>query len=299
MKQAEQDITAAWIQLGQPLTLGLRACTEADWLCRADLFSAPDQALTKIASDIALRRQLYQAHQTDIFRYTDEAAEAITEISAMIEDNLATYHPSLNFQRFEGENQLVSAALNIVEDVLLLAPISHGGQSGWVLKAGFLAFPAHWSLAEKMDKPIEAIHAPVPGLNDRLGSHIGRFFDKMVTGTITKRRNWTIQIDDRLFAPLRSHKSELHPKQAGTRCFVRIEDQTLRKLAHSGWIAFTIRTSLAPIARWQEDASALKGLKDALSGLSDEMQSYRGVADYRQALFDWIDSQIDSIHAGD
>ena len=66
--------------------------------------------------------------------------------------------------------------LNIVDDILLLAPASDA-ERRWVLKAGFLAFPAHWSLADKMDRPIETIHAPVPGLNDRLGNHIGRFFD--------------------------------------------------------------------------------------------------------------------------
>ena len=198
----------------------------------------------------------------------------------------------MNFKRFEGENQLVSAALNIVDDILLLAPASDAKAKRWILKAGFLAFPAHWSLANKMDRPIETIHAPVPGLNDKLGNHIGRFFDAMVTNTITKRRNWTIQIDNRLFAPNRHDTSGLSQNDIDTRCFVRVEDQRLRKLAGTGWIVFTIRTSLAPIARWRNDMTALTELKDALSGLSDEMQAYRGVAAYRRPLFDWIDRQI-------
>ena len=37
--------------------------------------------------------------------------------------------------------------------------------------------------------------------------------------------------------------------------------------------------------------TALTELKDALSGLSEEMQAYRGVAAYRHPLFDWIDRQ--------
>ena len=298
MIQPEIDIAAPWIMLDQPLTLGLRPCAEADWLCPPDPFSAPDKAQANIASDIALRRQLFTAHRSDIFRHTEAATEAIAEIADMIEDNLARYHPALDYRHFEGENQLVSAALNIVEDILLLAPVLHAGEASWVLKAGFLAFPAHWSLADKMDRPIEAVHAPVPGLNDRLGCHIGRLFNTMITGTITKRRNWTIQIDDRLFAPTRHHISGLGRDDIATRCFVRIEDQTLRKLPEKGWIAFSIRTSLAPIARWQDDRVALNGLKETLEVLSDEMQSYRGVAAYRQPLFDWIDRQTAPLHAG-
>ena len=36
LAQSEQDISAPWSVLGQPLTLGLRPCAEADWLCLPD-----------------------------------------------------------------------------------------------------------------------------------------------------------------------------------------------------------------------------------------------------------------------
>jgi dimethylamine monooxygenase subunit A len=288
----EQDISAPWSVLGQPLTLGLRPCTEADWLCLPDPFCAPEHVAARISSDIALRRELFTAHRQKIFQHATVAENAITELVGVIEENLSSYHPALNFKCFESEHQLVSAALNIVDDILLLAPASNATGKRWILKAGFLAFPAHWSLAEKMDRPIEAIHAPVPGLNDRLGNHIGRFFDAMVANAIAKRRNWTIQIDNRLFAPNRHDISGLSQNDMDTRCFVRVEDQRLRKLAGTGWIVFTIRTSLAPIARWRGDMTALTELKNALAGMSDEMQAYRGIKAYRGPLFNWIDEQI-------
>ena len=292
MTKPEQEISAPWGMLGQPLTLGLRACAEEDWLCLPDPFCAPDHAAAQTSSDIALRRALFTAHRQEIFQHTTVAENAISELSGVIEENLSRYHPTLNFTRFEGEHQLVSAALNIVDDILLLAPPSVAEGERWILKAGFLAFPAHWSLADKMNRPIEAIHAPVPGLNERLGNHIGRFFDAMVTNAIAKRRNWTIQIDNRLFAPNRHDISELSQNDIDTRCFVRVEDQRLRKLASTGWIVFSIRTSLAPIARWRSNRTALTELKNALLVLSDEMQTYRGVAAYREPLFNWIDEQI-------
>ena len=58
--------------LGQPLTLGLRACAEADWLCLPDPFCAPDDAAARISSDIALRRELFTAHRQKFFSYATE-----------------------------------------------------------------------------------------------------------------------------------------------------------------------------------------------------------------------------------
>lgn len=272
--------------------MGLMACDAADWLCVANPFSAPHQVEEKTTSEIALKRALYQMHSADISQSMAEAEDAIAEVSALIANNVSSYHPERVWRPFEAENPLISAALNIVEDILLLAPVIEGDTCCWTLKAGFVAFPAHWSLAEKMGKPIEAIHAPVPELDDRLGAHINRFFNNMLTDTITKRRNWTIQIDDTLFAPGRYHVPSLSQNDAGKRCYVRVEDQRIRKLPQTGWIVFTIRTSLAPIARWQDDKTALISLQTALSGLSHEMRNYRGVENYKRPLFDWIDTQI-------
>ena len=61
---------------------------------------------------------------------------------------------------------------------------------------------------------------------------------------------------------------------------------------------FTIRTSLVPIAKWRNDMTALTELKDALLGLPEEMQAYRGVVAYRRPLFDWIDRQTAATKLG-
>mgnify|MGYP000846223527 CR=1 FL=1 len=37
------------------------------------------------------------------------------------------------------------------------------GEGGWRLAAGSLCFPSSWSLVEKFGKPLQDIHAPVPG----------------------------------------------------------------------------------------------------------------------------------------
>ena len=71
------------------------------------------------------------AHRQEIFQHATAAENAITELSGVIEENLSSYHPALNFERFEGENQLVSAALNIVDDMLFLPPASDAEAKRW------------------------------------------------------------------------------------------------------------------------------------------------------------------------
>ena len=41
------------------------------------------------------------------------------------------------------------------------------GEDGWRLAAGSLCFPSSWSLDEKFGRPLQEIHAPVPGFGPR------------------------------------------------------------------------------------------------------------------------------------
>ncbi|TIU52784.1 MAG: DUF3445 domain-containing protein, partial [Mesorhizobium sp.] len=54
---------------------------------------------------------------------------------------------------------LVQASLLVQEDLILM----RRDESGWRLAAGSLCFPSSWSLLEKFGKPLQQIHAPVPG----------------------------------------------------------------------------------------------------------------------------------------
>ncbi|MEZ5865467.1 MAG: DUF3445 domain-containing protein [Geminicoccaceae bacterium] len=46
---------------------------------------------------------------------------------------------------------------------------------GYRLVGAFVAFPSRWSLAEKIGRPMPAIHAPVPGLEAAIGGPVGLF----------------------------------------------------------------------------------------------------------------------------
>ena len=139
-----------------------------------------------------------------------------------------------------------------------------------------------------MNRPMATIHIPVPGYGDVLAGPVDRFFNAMLKGPISQRRNWALQIDDGLFTPSRSDHAPITTDEIATRLFVRVERQTLRKLPLTGWIIFTIQTAIAPIGMWQDDQPALDDLASLIAAMTPAERDYRGVNDYLQPLLDWV-----------
>ena len=279
---AKTNYPAPWLHYGAPLKMGLRGCDEADWLRGEDVFDDKNAA----AKQIALKAELCQTHHQDIFKAADDALAPSQELSAMIADNLQRYH---QFDIIDDPtlHPLDRAARAVPEDLCLLAPIKDGDNQKWVLRAASLAFPSHWSLEEKFGNPMSAIHQPVPDYDMHLEQAVDRFFNNIVVGPISKRRNWTLQIDDALFTPQRPKTKPLEIEDVGHRLHVRVETQTLRKLPQTGWIIFTIRTAITPIKRWAKDKPALSELADILSGFSPSMRDYRGIDAYEAQFLEW------------
>ena len=84
------------------------------------------------------------------------------------------------------------------EDFCLLAPQADGRHA---LQAALLCFPAHWRLAEKLGRPLAMIHAPVPGLNARLGAAADRFLANLAVERPVWRANWSVVESPELFHP--------------------------------------------------------------------------------------------------
>ena len=182
---------------------------------------------------------------------------------------------------------LETAARMVPEDLLLLAPRRRDGDSDildWVLVAAALAFPAHWVLAEKMGRPLAGIHEPVPHYGELLERPMDRFFSNMEVGPISHRWNWSVVTTDRLFTPHRMRRTPLAPGAGIDEIFLRMESQTLRKLARTGHVLFTIRTYVEPLSRWAGIPGALDSLVEMLDGMTPQMRDYKGVDLYEDAL---------------
>ena len=276
---------APWQRLGFKLKLGLRARPEADWLPSNDLFG--NQAAR--TEQLALKTQLLDIHHQDVFSAMPNTNAAGDEVLAMVRQHLTTYHNDHTAPSDAGLHPLDRAARLIPEDLLLLAPFADTATGDatalkWHLVAASLCFPAHWVLAEKMGKPLAAIHDPVPHYSERLAGPVDRFFNKMKIGPISARMNWSLQIGTDLFTPHRSERRVGESDQDTNQLCLRLENQTLRKLPQTGFVLFTIRTHIEPVSRWKHTPNALDDLAKMLNNMTREAQSYKGASLYAGAL---------------
>ena len=150
--------------------------------------------------------------------------------------------------------------------------------------AASLCFPAHWVLAEKMGKPLAAIHDLVPHYDERLAGPVNRFFNKMTVGPISARMNWSLQISTDLFTPHRAQRQAAASDLDNHHLCLRLENQTLRKLPQTGFVLFTIRTHIELVSRWKHTPNAIDNLAKMLNDMSLESQSYNGASLYAGAL---------------
>ena len=111
-----------------------------------------------------------------------------------------------------------------------------------VLVAGVLCFPANWSLAQKIGRPLRRIHAPVDRYDDALARRVQRLFDRARAGVPMWRANVLPHDDAVLFHP----RPEWSPQRAADRPppFLRSERQTVLRLPRTGAILFAVHTTV-------------------------------------------------------
>jgi dimethylamine monooxygenase subunit A len=166
-------------------------------------------------------------------------------------------------------------------DYLLLKAESDGEIR---LYGGCLCFPSSWRLADKIGKPIEFIHEPVPTLNSSIGPAIHKFLAGLKPGSASLRHNWGLA---------RSPELNHHPDRdlprldAGVgvdEVWLRVEHQALVALPRSGGILFGIRVVNHPLADVNADRLARVRLRRALESMPDAIAVYKGLGASRASL---------------
>jgi hypothetical protein len=160
----------------------------------------------------------------------------------------------------------------------------------YLLTAAVLCFPSHWSLAEKLGKPLIAIHAPVPGYVEELAAPVARLFDTLQPEKPVQRLNWSLVDTDALFLPP-AHRTEpvrLDKEDVAERVRLRVERQTLRRLPDSRAVVFGIRTHVTPLDRAIDTKEAAEALLARLHELPGPMQAYKNLLQVKPALLAFL-----------
>jgi hypothetical protein len=109
------------------------------------------------------------------------------------------------------------------------------------------------TVAEKIGRPLTAIHTPVPIYDAEMAARVQRMFTALRPGQVLWRANALLYEDPALHQP----RLENAPRQrVGLRNYLRSERQCLLKLPVSGAVVFSIHTTLVHIDTLPKDALA-------------------------------------------
>jgi hypothetical protein len=201
---------APWREPAMARLPGVQPLDMADWLVVDEAF----------AGQMALRDRLLAERRKAVYAMTPGAEDAAEELLALVLEHLGpgygreggvVQRPDGVRVALDAEPPLVTAARLVQEDLCLMqrAP---GGEH--VLTGAVLCFPASWTLAEKIGRPLW-------------------------------RQNALVYVDPALHQP----RPEAAPRREapGAGRYLRSEKQCLLRLPSSGAVAFTIHTYVIPL----------------------------------------------------
>jgi hypothetical protein len=275
------------------LAMGLKALDPRDWIEIDDRFAA----------QLAERRALIEERRDAVCLALPGSLSGQAEVLNLLLDHLPLRFPGIFRHSPEAIENLVTgerfgleawreaplelAGRLVQEDLCLL----RRGEGGYRLIAGVVCFPSHWRLADKLGRPLELIHARVPGFGEQLGPTVDRFFANLKVERPVWRANWSLVDTPALFLPPehRRQPKRVTAEGAGEQIWLRVERQTLRRLARTGDVLFTIRTYVEPLAEVIDGPATARALASRLTELPDAMAAYKGIAPIREPLLVWLE----------
>ena len=204
------------------------------------------------AAQMAERDARIRATPDLVHALLPEAEPAAQELLDLVLDRLARtpgYHLDADaVTRPDGvrvpldrRQPMITAGRLVQEDLCLLA---HDGTEHR-LTAAILCFPASWTLAQKIGRPMTTIHVPVDPYTADIAKRVQRLFDAIRPEQPLWRMNWLTYDDPTLFQPRLEGQHRPRPVDL---TFIRCERQCLIRLPVSRAVVFSIHTYVVRVA---------------------------------------------------
>jgi dimethylamine monooxygenase subunit A len=281
----------------KPFTIGLKPLDPWQWIEVDHNF---ENYLTE-------KRRLYGDRPSKVLAALPGTEAAQTEVFKMLVDYLPKRFPDI--YQSAGEtmdiasglfnadlkvHSLATAGLLVQEDLVIMGR----SPEGWRLVAASLCFPSAWTLSEKIGRLMHEVHGPVPGFNKdtRNAGLIERMFDNLRVEQPVMRWNWTLFGEDTLHLPAAENAMtrRFGDGPVAEHVYMRLERQTLRKLANCGDILFTIRTHIDPmdvLQHHEEGAMLATAIFEQVKAFSQDELAYKGLLSEQDRLLERL-SQI-------
>ena len=148
------------------------------------------------------------------------------------------------------------------------------------LAAIHLCSPNHWAPADKIGRPFNAVHAPVPGMEKTMPHYFKMLQSAVQKGPFT-RFAWGIATDNRLNhlpeAPPGIHQQDWNGRRIdeAARLYIRTERQNLVGFPQCNAFLFTIRTYFYEVEQLANHEKT--ALWSAVRSMSPETLAYKGL----------------------
>lgn len=241
LQQSLEGVT--WLEPGGRALPGVQPLGDADWLVADDAF----------AGQMRLRDGLIAGLQQDVYAQEPEAEAAAQECLDLVLEVCSAnpaydvgprrvYRPDGVKVVIRRERPLLTIGRLIQEDICILQ--KRGGEH--VLTGAILCFPSHWTLAEKIGRPLTRIHVPVASYDDDIARRVQRLFDGIKVGRPLWRANILRHAAGILHHPRR--EAEPDPLDGKPLRFLRSERQVMTRMPESDAVVFSIHTHV-----WAKD----------------------------------------------
>jgi dimethylamine monooxygenase subunit A len=221
---------------------------------------------TAYALQMALRDRLIAGQADLVHALLPEARPAADELYAATLDWLrqaqgfavgaqSAHRPDGVEVPLDPAQPLLTLGRLVQEDLCLMQ--SDGGE--YRLTGAILCFPASWSLAQKLGRPMTAIHDPVDVYDADMGRRVNRLFDAIRPEQPLWRMNYLTYDDFVLHQPRLEGEKRVQPTD---HVYIRSERQCLLRLPATRAVVFTIHTYVVDAGTVTADE--LAALRDAV-----------------------------------
>jgi hypothetical protein len=239
-----------WLEAATSRLPGMRPCGAEDWIREDEAFAGQMAERDWL---IATRLPLVHALLPEGRAASEELLETVVDILSRrpgyhVEASQVT-RPDGVVVPLASRFPLVTLGRLVQEDLCLME--AQGGES--VMTGAILCFPASWTLAQKIGKPMTGIHRPVRHYDAQLARRVQRLFDMVRVGQPMERYNALVYDDPTLHQP---RTEEDRRGYAVERLYMRSERQVIARLPRTQAVVFSIHTYIVPLARLEPQALA-------------------------------------------
>ena len=273
------------LQAGPPfVNMGIHALDLDRWLTVDD-----DRE-----EDLGYRSRLLDTKRSIVFAALDDTDAPSNEVLLLIRSWLVAHHVVAG-ESNRDEHPLMQAARLVQEDLAIMQRID----GLWVLTAGAVCFPSHWTIADRVGLPLDGVHVPVAHYETELSERVDRFHDRLTPDRPVWRRNWAVNATNELHLPAFGYP--MHPVETieadGSPMFIRSEYQTLRRLPETDAIVFTIRIQRTPLGALRGRPDLARKMLHTISSWDGPKRRYASTGGAIEALVGWLSDVVVSREA--